>query len=136
VGTSSRAAHRSLDIAPSPPPEPPAVDGASAELGPTRHYRGSDRTVSMPNVTSVREAARAGVVPVPVTVMLDDALVSGRVGVSHQGGLRYQVGEIADQPLVCDRDMVGGCGHVVEAIESSRALLEARQIRTGLQGLG
>jgi hypothetical protein len=136
VGTSSRAAHRSLDIAPSPPPEPPAVDGALAQLGPTRHYRGSDRTVSMSNVTSVREAARAGVVPVPVTVMLDDALVSGRVGVSHHGGMRYQVGEIADQPLVCDRDMVGGCGHVDEAIESSRALLEARQIRTGLQGLG
>ena len=144
MGVNPRAAHRSLNIAPGPPAELPDTTAAGGvngvvppQLGPGRRYRGPGRTVFMPNVTSVRHVARSGgdAVLVPVSVSLDDALVAGQVAVSHRGGLHYDVGEVADEPLVCSRDGIG-CPHVDEAIESSRALLESRQIRTVLQGLG
>ena len=141
MGVNGRARHRSLTIVPATPAHTPGVDvgadgtAAAPQLGPRRHYWGHNRTVSMPSVTSVRQAAAAGdVVAVPVTVMVDGAVVTGQVAVAHQGGMRYEVGESRDHPLVCDQD-VGFCGHLEEAFESTRALLEARQIRTGLQGM-
>jgi hypothetical protein len=104
----------------------------------------------MPDVTSVREAARGredAALALPVTLILDDAVVSGTVGVAHGGGLHYDVDQtidgsdaverwLSDGSLDCSRDGAGmRCGHVDEAIESTRALLEARRIRTALQDL-
>jgi hypothetical protein len=139
LGTNPRAAHRSYAIAPAADPaeaDSTEVTPATPGLGARRTYRGSDRTVTMPNVSSVRDVARGGaVVPVPVTVRVGDAVVAGSVDVAYQGGLHYEVGESRADPLRCGQD-VGFCPHLDEAMESTRALLEARQIRTGLQGLG
>jgi hypothetical protein len=143
LGTNPTRGHRSYRVAP----------GAGADersgLGAPRTYRGPDRTVVMPDVTSVRDAARGReeALVVPVTVILDDAVVSGTVGVAHRGGLHYDVEEtidgsdaverwLSDGSLDCSRDGAGmRCGHVDEAIESTRALLEARRIRTALPDL-
>jgi hypothetical protein len=141
MGTRPSVAHRSYRVAPAPAPggaEGDAAESGAAEasaepdLGVIRTYRAPRRALSMPNVTSVREQARdREQLSVPVTLVLDDAAVSGTVGVRRRGALRY---EVVDEGLACSRDGAG-CPHTEEARESARAMLEARRVRTGLEGL-
>jgi hypothetical protein len=141
MGTRPGAAHRSFRVAPAAPPHEETGAGAGDSegatpgqpyLGAIRTYRAPQRALSMPNVTSVRELARDHEqLSVPVTLVLDDAAVSGNVGVRRRGALRY---DVVDEGLACSRDGVG-CPHVEEARESAQALLEARRVRTGMEGL-
>ena len=134
MGTRSSAAHRSYRVAPAPPVDAAGADGTDGAepLGSIRTYRASQRALSMPNVTSVREQTRErDQLSVPLTLVVDDAAVSGTVGVRRRGPLRY---EVTDEGLSCSRDGAG-CPHVEEARESARAVLEARRVRTGLEGM-
>lgn len=136
MGTRPSAVHRNYRIAPAA-----SQDGASGEaaeapsdpdLGATRTYRDSERALSMPNVTSVRDQAGDGDEHgVPVTLIIDDAAVSGNVGVRRGGPMRY---DVANWGLTCSRDGAM-CPHVDDALESTRAVLEARRVRTGLEDL-
>lgn len=142
MGTRPGAAHRSYRVAPAPPAgdEPTAGAGEAADAGgattadpgSTRTYRAPQRALSMPNVTWVRAQARDNQqLSLPVTLVLDDAAVSGTVGVARRGALAY---DVVDEGLSCSVDGPG-CAHAEEARESARAVLEARRVRSGLEAM-